>query len=132
MQFSEVVLIRHNHLNRSVLYFETKPNTSIGMQITAKRKSYPNLTESKSNTIMPFTCCKLVQSDEGVFYPIHEFMKIILPPFMGSGSTVIASIELKRKFVGFKIQTHYFEICQKRFENLYAERAKRVYHSYCR
>jgi hypothetical protein len=79
MQFSEVVLIRHNHLNRSVLYFETKPNASIGMQITAKRKSYPNLIESKSNTIIQFTCCKLAQSDEGVFYPIHEFMKIILP-----------------------------------------------------
>ncbi len=38
----------------------------------------------------------------------------ILDPFMGSGSTGVASLKLKRKFIGFELEPEYFKICEKR------------------
>ncbi|ALG69477.1 site-specific DNA-methyltransferase [Beggiatoa leptomitoformis] len=40
--------------------------------------------------------------------------QLILDPFMGSGSTGVASVQLKRRFVGFELDNDYFKICQKR------------------
>ncbi|EIJ41534.1 DNA modification methylase [Beggiatoa alba B18LD] len=56
---------------------------------------------------------------------MHHLVKLvsfekqqILDPFMGSGSTGIASIQLKRQFVGFELEADYFAICQKRLDLL--------------
>ncbi len=38
----------------------------------------------------------------------------ILDPFMGSGSTGVAAIQLERNFSGFEIDEHYFEIAKRR------------------
>jgi site-specific DNA-methyltransferase (adenine-specific) len=38
----------------------------------------------------------------------------ILDPFMGSGSTGVACLALRRKFVGFELEKEYFEVCRKR------------------
>ncbi len=43
---------------------------------------------------------------------------IILDPFMGSGTTGIAAIKNKRKFIGIEIENNYFEIAKKRFEEI--------------
>ncbi len=40
----------------------------------------------------------------------------ILDPFIGSGSTGVAALELQRKFVGFELEKEYFEISKKRLE----------------
>jgi site-specific DNA-methyltransferase (adenine-specific) len=34
----------------------------------------------------------------------------VLDPFMGSGSTGVACLELNRKFIGFEIDEKYYEI----------------------
>ncbi len=39
----------------------------------------------------------------------------ILDPFMGSGSTGLACLELNRKFIGYELDKNYFEITKKRF-----------------
>ena len=36
--------------------------------------------------------------------------KIILDPFMGSGTTGVAALEMGRKFIGIEIDKHYFDI----------------------
>lgn len=41
----------------------------------------------------------------------------ILDPFMGSGSTGIACLKLKRKFIGYELDRDYFEIAKKRLNN---------------
>ena len=41
----------------------------------------------------------------------------VLDPFMGSGSTGVACLQLKRQFVGFELDKAYFDIAQKRLEN---------------
>ncbi len=40
---------------------------------------------------------------------------LVLDPFMGVGSTGIASRELKRRFIGFEISKEYFEATKKRY-----------------
>ena len=39
---------------------------------------------------------------------------MVLDPFMGSGTTAIACIREKRNFIGFELNTEYYEVCKKR------------------
>lgn len=45
----------------------------------------------------------------------------ILDPFMGSGSTGVACVELGRKFIGIEIEPKYFDIACKRIGAAYAQ-----------
>ncbi len=40
--------------------------------------------------------------------------QIVLDPFMGSGSTGVACLQLNRKFLGFELDENYFNISEKR------------------
>lgn len=42
---------------------------------------------------------------------------IILDPFMGSGTTGVACVELNRDFIGIELDTEYFEISKNRIKN---------------
>ena len=42
--------------------------------------------------------------------------RIILDPFMGSGTTGVACVELGRKFVGIELDEKYFDIACRRTE----------------
>lgn len=42
---------------------------------------------------------------------------IVLDPFLGSGTTALAAIELKRHYIGFEISEEYFDICCKRLDD---------------
>lgn len=44
---------------------------------------------------------------------------IVLDPFMGSGSTGVASKDLKRKFIGIEKDEQYFKIAEKRLKSDY-------------
>jgi site-specific DNA-methyltransferase (adenine-specific)/modification methylase len=52
------------------------------------------------------------------FYPNS---KIILDPYMGSGTTGVACAKLGRKFIGIEIEPKYFDIACKRIETEYAQ-----------
>lgn len=43
--------------------------------------------------------------------------KVILDPFMGSGTTGVAAVKLGRKFVGIEIEPKYFDIARKRISD---------------
>lgn len=42
---------------------------------------------------------------------------IVLDPFIGSGTTAIAAIRTKRKFIGFELNEEYFKIAEKRIKD---------------
>ena len=48
-------------------------------------------------------------------------VKTILDPFMGSGTTGVAAIQMGRKFIGIEREPKYFEIACKRIEAAYAQ-----------
>lgn len=41
---------------------------------------------------------------------------LVLDPFMGSGTVAAVAVELKRKFIGFEIESSYCEIAKKRIQ----------------
>jgi DNA modification methylase len=45
----------------------------------------------------------------------------ILDPFMGSGTTGVACVNLGRKFIGIEISEKYFDIACKRIETAYSQ-----------
>lgn len=53
-------------------------------------------------------CCKFVSG-------------IILDPFMGSGTTGVACVNLNRKFIGIEIELKYFDIACRRIETAYRQ-----------
>ena len=42
---------------------------------------------------------------------------IVLDPFIGSGTTAVAAMKEKRKYLGFEIEPKYFNIAKKKIEN---------------
>ncbi len=57
---------------------------------------------------LPARCIKLYTFEE----------EVVLDPFMGSGTTAVASIELNRHFVGYDIDREYIKIAEKRVREL--------------
>lgn len=47
---------------------------------------------------------------------------IIFDPFMGIGSTVIASKETNREYIGIELDNHYYNIANERLTQYYAQR----------
>ena len=41
---------------------------------------------------------------------------LVLDPFMGSGTTAVACMEINRKYIGFEIDPTYYDVCQRRIE----------------
>jgi DNA modification methylase len=48
----------------------------------------------------------------------------ILDPFMGSGTTGVAAINLGRKFIGIEIEPKYFDIARKRIRDAWENRPR--------
>ena len=48
--------------------------------------------------------------------------KEILDPFMGSGTTGVACVQLNRNFIGYEISPDYFKIAEKRISEAQAQR----------
>jgi site-specific DNA-methyltransferase (adenine-specific)/modification methylase len=46
---------------------------------------------------------------------------MILDPFMGSGTTGVAAVQMGRKFIGIEREPSYFDIACKRIENAYRQ-----------
>ncbi len=96
------------------------------------RKGNPRLIQRKID-IYKDTPGKMVEPDEGFINhptpkPKHFIKQIIemttlerdliLDPFIGSGSTAVASKQLNRKFIGFEIQEKYCRLANERLARI--------------
>jgi DNA modification methylase len=72
---------------------------------------YPNKStygETKHPTEKPVELLKRI------IKPVTLENDVVLDPFIGSGSTAIASIQLNRRFIGFEINREYYNIAMQR------------------
>ena len=53
--------------------------------------------------------------------------ELVLDPFLGSGTTAIAAMKLKRRFIGFEIDERYFGIAKKRIDEAIAKREQSLF-----
>ena len=96
------------------------------------KKGNPKLVKRKTD-IFKDTPGKMVEPDEGFIdhptpKPKHFIKEIIdmatlendliLDPFIGSGTTAVASKQLNRKFVGFEIKKEYYSLANKRIAKI--------------
>ena len=51
----------------------------------------------------------------------------VLDPFMGSGTTAIAALNLNRNFIGYEIDERYFETAQKRINDALALKQQELF-----
>ncbi len=72
---------------------------------TQDKKEYPHPTIKPLNIIRNLIANSSKPGD------------IILDPFMGSGTTAVACMELRRKYIGYEINQDYFEVAQKRIQD---------------
>ena len=59
------------------------------------------------------------QSDAIFFEPIDAFTlpgQVVCDPFVGSGTTAIVCLRLKRQFIGIEISREYFDVAKKRIQ----------------
>lgn len=83
-------------------------------------KRMPDVIESKR---IPSTELKHpTEKPVGILKKIIEFCTqpddIILDPFAGSGSTLVAAAQLNRQYIGIEIDSMYVKICQSRLSQL--------------
>ena len=52
---------------------------------------------------------------------------LVLDPFMGSGTTAIASINTKRNYTGFELDSHYYNVLSDRIDTIKLEKENRLF-----
>jgi site-specific DNA-methyltransferase (adenine-specific) len=52
--------------------------------------------------------------------------EVVLDPFMGSGTTALAAIELNRHYIGYEIDQKYIDIANRRIKSLLSAKAQKV------
>ena len=70
------------------------------------QQNYPNHTCEKPIALM----CRLLTT----FIPVGS---TVLDPFMGSGTTGVACVQLGRRFIGIEIEPKYYEIAKRRISD---------------
>lgn len=93
-----------------ILYYGKSPRAgrgdfanSFSMQTTSEKNGHPC---PKPIKVMRW-CVNKVTTEKD---------KIVLDPFMGSGTTGVACMEQQRKFIGIEIEREYFDVACKRIE----------------
>lgn len=72
-------------------------------------------TEATDRTI-EHPCPKPIKQTEWMVHRVSFQNEIVLDPFMGSGTTGVACMNLRRRFIGIEIEPRYFDIACRRIE----------------
>lgn len=98
-----------------VIYLITKPK----FRLAPKANSYGDVWEFNQEMNNSHPAPFPVQLIERIIGSTNA--KIVLDPFMGSGTTAIAAINLKREYVGIEISKDYIELSNQRIEDYTAQ-----------
>lgn len=119
-----------SHSVQTYMGYEYKPRSN-GLTYVRKNKMIqPNPLGALPKNIISGGVSASVQDHQAVqpLYLPEKYIKattaegdVILDPWMGSGTTGVAALQLKRKFVGFDIMPEYVELGKKRLEAISSE-----------
>lgn len=80
------------------------------------KSTYNSSWQKKNNIYHP--TIKNVECIEWFIQISSNENDIVLDPFVGSGSTAVACVNTKRKYIGFEIDKNYCEIAEKRLKSI--------------
>lgn len=83
-----------------------------------------NISWNKKEIKTPHYTPKPLRAIERIILIHTKPGDIVLDPFMGSGTTAVACKRLKRHYIGFEINSEYFEIAKKRLTEAQLELIK--------
>jgi len=109
--------------NNPILYFGSCPylRKGLGSRPNSFYSAHPGMHVTGENKT-DHPCPKPIAWMEWLVNRASPFQgETILDPFMGSGTTGVACVQLGRKFIGIEIDEGYFDIACKRIEAAYKE-----------
>lgn len=106
-----------------ILYYGKDPWHYNGQPGTGSKPDSVTCTEASEKNGHP--CPKPVNLMRWLVNRASRQEEIVFDPFMGSGTTGVAAVQLGRKFVGIEIEPKYFDIACERIEN--AQRQERLF-----
>ena len=98
------------------LFFREKGVKVYGEYAT-KRTFYVSTKNLEDKKLYNHPTIKPLEIIQNIIINSSNEGDIVLDPFLGSGTTVVASKMLNRKYIGFEINKDYFEIAQKRIDD---------------
>jgi len=94
--------------------------TSLKKAVRIKRYMWNGMIR-KGDDVREHPTQKPVEVMEWCIDNLPKDTKIILDPFMGSGTTGVACAKMGRKFIGIELEEKYFDIAYKRIEEAYRQ-----------
>lgn len=107
-----VIRIYESGVSLRKVFNETGEHLQSGLYLKRQRFDKPKGTHETMKPVELLAQYIRLASDEG---------DTVLDPFMGSGSTGVASINTGRDFIGIELDDNYFEIAKNRIEKALAD-----------
>jgi len=82
-----------------------------------KRKWYVTKTNKKDKELYGHPTCKPVDIVKNFIINSSQEGGLVCDPFMGSGTTAIAAIRERRNYIGFEMNTDYWQKANERIQN---------------
>lgn len=103
-----------------ILFFREK-GVKIGGEYASKKTYYVEPLNKKEKDLYNHPTVKPLHIVENLILNSSEKGDIVIDPFMGSGTTGVASKKLGRKFIGCELVEEYFNTAKDRIDNTIVE-----------
>lgn len=100
---------------------ETQRGGGFFRESNEKRRKYQDEIES----MMMGVSEELLDIIQNLIINSSQENDIVLDPFLGSGTTVVASINTNRQYIGFELDKQYFQTAVNRMLNAYETKEKK-------
>lgn len=97
------------------IYIKGK-RSGINGSYMSKSMVYKSQVNKKDKKEFGHPTCKPVDLMEKFIINHTKSQQVVLDPFMGSGSTGVAAVNLNRNFIGIELDENYFNIAKERIE----------------
>lgn len=99
-------------------FFAREPGVKIYGSYQTKKTYYITPVNKKDKKLYDHPTVKPLEIVENLIENSSKENEIVLDPFLGSGTTGVASKLHKRQFIGIELDNTYFETAKKRIENI--------------